>query len=65
LPVDPVGATGAAVSGGTLGQLVGVLGQYDQNGQLLAGNAPVAASLVPQSLDPNSVMANGMLANGK
>ena len=44
LPVDPVSqATGSSATS-TVGQLVGVLNQYDPNGQPLLGNAPSAAA---------------------
>jgi hypothetical protein len=67
LPIDPVAQASQSIStSGTLGQLVGVLNQYDPNGQRLAGTeASAAPSLVPQPNDPNKSAINAFLANGK
>jgi hypothetical protein len=66
LPVDPLTQATSGVASGTVGQLVGVLSQYDPNGQPLLGNAPTAApTLATQPIDPNNPAFNGMLANGK
>jgi hypothetical protein len=62
----PVDAAPAGAGTANVGQLVGVLSQYDPNGQPLLGNAPAATpSLVPQPLDPNHPLVNGLLVNGK
>ena len=64
LPVDPASQTGSSASG-TVGQLVGVMSQYDPNGQPLLGNAPGAApATLTQPIDPNNPVVYGLLVPG-
>jgi hypothetical protein len=67
LPADPLAAmTQGTATSSAIGQLVGVLSQYDPNGQMLAGNAAITPpTLMPQTVEANNLAINALLVNGK